>query len=154
MEFKSILEILNFSISKERASVRFYRDLMSKAVNPATKSLFEVLAQNEQGHIESLQLEVEKLGHTVDTNKEAIDSVFYWDERLETDDPVRDMSFAEALLLGIQKERAAFRLYAQLLGTIKDERLGKVLLELAEEEMRHVLQLEQEYETTAHHKNG
>ena len=154
MEFKSILEILNFSISKERASVRFYRDLMSKAVNPATKSLFEVLAQNEQGHIESLQLEVEKLGHTVDTNKEAIDSVFYWDERLETDDPVRDMSFAEALLLGIQKEQAAFRLYAQLLGTIKDERLGKVLLELAEEEMRHVLQLEQEYETPAHHKNG
>ena len=154
MELKSIPEILRFSISKERASVRFYRDLMSKAVNPATKSLFEVLAQNEQGHIESLQLEVEKLGHTVDTNKEAIDSVFYWDERLETDDPVQNMSFTEALLLAIQKERAAFRLYAQLLGTMKDERLGKVLLELAEEEMRHVLQLEQEYETITHHKNS
>ena len=154
MELKSIPEILRFSISKERASVRFYRDMMSKAVNPATKSLFEVLAQNEQGHIESLQLEVEKLGHTVDTNKEAIDSVFYWDERLETDDPVQNMSFTEALLLAIQKERAAFRLYAQLLGTMKDEQLGKVLLELAEEEMRHVLQLEQEYETITHHKNS
>lgn len=153
MEFKSIPEILRFSISKERASVRFYRDMMSKADNPATKSLFKVLIQKEQEHIAALQLEIEKLGHTVDASKEALDSVFRWDERLEPNDPAPNMSFTEALLLAVQKERAAFRLYARLLGSVRDEHLSKTLLELAEEEMRHVLHLEREYETITHHKS-
>jgi len=153
MEFKSILEILRFSISKERAAVQFYQHLMSKATRPGTRSLFEVLIQKEQEHIESLELEIEKLGHTVDAGKGAIDSPFHWEERLETDDSVRDMSFIEALLLAIQKERAAFRLYTQIIATVQDEKLGEVLLELAEEEMRHVLQLEKEYETITHHKD-
>lgn len=154
MEFKSIPEILRFSISKEQASVQFYRDMMLQAVNPTTKALFEVLIQKEQGHVKMLQLEMEKLGRTVDTSKEELDSEFHWDEHLEMDDEARNMSFSEGLLLAIQKERAAFRLYAQLLGTVKDEQLGKVLLELAEEEMRHVLQLEREYETITHHKSS
>ena len=153
MEFTSIPEILIFSISKEQASVQFYRDMMLQAVNPATKSLFEVLVQKEQEHVEALQLEIEKLGCTVDADKEELDSPFRWDDRMEIDDPARDMSFTDALLLAVQKERAAFRLYAQLLGTVKDEQLGRVLLELAEEEMRHVLQLEKEYETIMHHKS-
>ncbi len=152
MELKSIPEILRFAISKERASVQFYRDLMLQAVNPATKALFEVLVQKEQEHVAVLQFEIEKLGYTVDTGKEE-DSVFHWDQRLDTNDSVRDMSFADVLLLAVQKERAAFRLYAQLLGAVKDEQLGKALLELAEEEMRHVLQLEKEYETITHHKS-
>jgi rubrerythrin len=62
------------------------------------------------------------------------------------------MSFVDTLLLAIQKERAAFRLYAKLLATVKDEELGEVLMELAEEEMRHVLQLEHEYEAITHHE--
>ena len=112
-----------------------------------------MLIRKEQEHVKLLQLEMEKLGRTVDAGEEALDSVFHWEERLETEDPIHDMNFADALLLAIQKERAAFRLYAKLLATVKDEQLNKVLLELAEEEMRHVLQLEREYETIMHHKN-
>jgi len=152
MEFKSIPAILRFSISKEEASVQFYRDMVSKTVNPATKSLFEVLIQKEQGHIASLQLEIEKLGHTLDSGNEAIDPPFHWEEQLDTEYPILNMSFADALLLAIQKERAAFRLYAKLLATVRSEPLSQVLLELAEEEMRHVLQLEKEYETIMHRK--
>ena len=152
MEFTSIPEILKFSISKEQASIQFYSDLQLQLAKPATQSLFGLLIQKEQGHVATLQLEIEKLGHTVDTSEEKIDSAFHWDERLEEDDKTRTMSFTDALLLAIQKERAAFRLYAKLLGTIKNEELSEVLLELAEEEMRHVLQLELEYEAITHHK--
>ena len=152
MEFKSIPDILKFSISKEQASIQFYRDLLRHLADPATQSLFEVLIQKEQEHIEALQLEIEKLGHTVDTDTEKLDSTFLWDERLETDEPVSHMSFVDALLLAIQKERAAFRLYAKLLATVKDQELSEVLLALAEEEMRHVLQLEREYEAITHHE--
>jgi rubrerythrin len=152
MEFKSIPEILKFSISKEHASIQFYQDLLRHLADSTTQSLFEVLIQKEQKHVEALQLEIEKLGHTVDTDTEKLDSTFLWDERLETDGPVTHMSFVDTLLLAIQKERAAFRLYAKLLATVKDEELGEVLMELAEEEMRHVLQLEHEYEAITHHE--
>ena len=118
MEFKSAADILKFSISKEKASIQFYRDLLRHLSDPSTQSLFEVLIQKEQEHIEVLQLEIEKLGHTVDTDIEKPDSTFLWDEQLETDEPVRHMSFIDALLLAIQKERAAFRLYAKLLATV------------------------------------
>ena len=73
MEFKSIPDILKFSISKEQASIQFYRDLLRHLADPATQSLFEVLIQKEQEHIEALQLEIEKLGHTVDTDTEKLD---------------------------------------------------------------------------------
>ncbi|MHC4857941.1 MAG: ferritin-like domain-containing protein [Planctomycetota bacterium] len=141
MEFKSTTDILEFSISKEKASIQFYRDLLRHLSDSTTQSLFEVLIQKEQEHVGALQFEIEKLGHTVDTDIEKPDSTFLWDERLETDEPVSHMSFVDALLLAIQKERAAFRLYAKLLATVKDEELCGVLLELAEEEMRHVLQI-------------
>jgi rubrerythrin len=153
MEFKSIPDILRFSISKEQASVQFYRDMISKTLDPATKSLFEVLIQKEQEHIAALQFEIEKLGRTVDIDTEQSDPAFHWEERLEADEPLIHMGFVDALLMGIQKERAAFRLYTKIMATVTDERLSGVLLALAEEEMRHVLQLEREYETIAHHKD-
>ncbi len=153
MGFKSILEILGFAISKEQASVRFYQDLLPHLIEPAAKTLFEVMTIKEQEHVAALQLEVQKLGHTVDVSEEAYRSVLHGDEHLETNDEILSMSFVEALVLAIQKERAAFRLYTKLLATVQDEQLGGVLMELAEEEMRHVLQLEQEYEAIMHHKS-
>jgi rubrerythrin len=152
MEFNSIEEILEFAISKEQASVQFYKDLASQMKDTATRSLFETLVRNEQNHIESLQLELNKLGYTVKQEEKAASSVYLWEERLEMDEQAGQMSFIDALVLGIQKERAAFRLYAQILGVTKNEQFAKVLMELAEEEMRHVLQLEREYDVITHHR--
>ena len=153
MEFTSIAEILNFAISKEKASVRFYQDLLAQVVQPATQSLFEVLIQKEQEHIDALQLELTKCGYTVYTDKGKLDSKFLWNEQIENDDPIRNLSFVDALMLAIQKERASFRLYAQLLGSARDKQFAKIIMELAEEEMRHVLQLEEEYKAIIHHED-
>ncbi|MEN8126777.1 MAG: ferritin family protein [Planctomycetota bacterium] len=146
MEFNSIREILEFALSKEQASVQFYKDLASQATDPMTKALFETLVCNEQKHIQAIQLEINKQSFTVNTKEQSDKSVYLWDERLEMDDQASEMNFADALMLAIQKERAAFRLYAQILGTTQNETFAKILMELAEEEMRHVLQLEHEYD--------
>ncbi|MDH4203253.1 MAG: ferritin family protein [Phycisphaerae bacterium] len=153
MEFESIQDILEFAISKEQASVQFYKDLASQMSDQTTRSLFETLVRNEQTHIESLRLEINKLGYTVKPEEQAPASVYLWEERLELDDQARDMDFVDALVLAIQKERAAFRLYAQILGMTQNEQFAKILMELAEEEMRHVLQLEREYEVVTHRKD-
>ncbi|MHC4988874.1 MAG: ferritin-like domain-containing protein [Planctomycetota bacterium] len=153
MEFETIQDILEFAISKEQASVQFYKDLASQMSDQATRALFETLVRNEQTHIQVLQLEINKLGYTVKPEEQAPASVYLWEERLELDDEARDMDFVDALVLGIQKERAAFRLYAQILGSTQNEQFTKTLMELAEEEMRHVLQLEREYEVVTHRKD-
>jgi len=153
MEFESIHNILEFAISKEQASVQFYKDLASQMSDAATRSLFETLVRNEQAHIDALRLEINKLGYTVKPEEQAPSSIYLWEERLELDNVARNMDFIDALLLAIQKERAAFRLYAQILGSTQDEQFAKVLMDLAEEEMRHVLQLEREYDAITHHKD-
>jgi len=153
MEFESIHDILEFAISKEQASVQFYKDLASQMSDQATRALFETLVRHEQTHIESLRLEINKLGYTVKPEDQAPASVYLWEERLELDDQAHNMNFVDALVLAIQKERAAFRLYAQILGSTQNEQFAKVLMDLAEEEMRHVLQLEREYEVVTYHKD-
>jgi len=152
MKFKSLPEVLRFAISKERASVRFYQEMLKLAINPATRALFEVLIQRERDHVEALELEMNKFGYTVDAQAGRFDSEFVWEERMDNDEIIHDMSFIEGLALGIQKERAAFRLYSMLLGVVQDEEFSKVLMDLAEEEMRHVLQLEREYESMINHR--
>lgn len=151
MKFSSIKDVLSFAVSKERASVQFYRDVSSQMNSSATKALFEALVKKEVEHVQSLVLEIQKLGYTV-SNETEQGSDFEWDERLDIDDTARNMDFLEALVLAIQKERAAFRLYAQLIGSTGNEEFDTILLELAEEEMRHVLQLEREYEIITQHK--
>ena len=152
MQFTSITEILRFAISKEQAAVRFYQELMSLTTNPQTQALFGVLIGREQEHIETLQLEVQKLGYTLETDQGTLNSEFQWDEHLDKNEQVLQMSFVDGLALAIQKERAAFRLYTQLLATSQKEEFSEILMDLAEEEMRHVLQLEREYESITHHK--
>lgn len=153
MKFSSMKDVLEFAISKEQASVQFYHDIASQMKNSATKALFEALVNNEKDHVESLRLEIEKLGFTVSEKTEIPLSTYEWEERLDIDEQARDMTFIEALLVAIQKERAAFRLYAQLIGTSGNEEFDHILMELAEEEMRHVLQLEREYEAITHHRD-
>lgn len=153
MEFKSISDILRFAISKEEASAQFYSDLSVQMKDTSTRALFEVLSRTEFGHVEALQLELNKQGYTVDPQMEMLDSEFEWDERLELDEEARDMNFLDALLVAIQKERAAFKLYVHVLSRVHNEQFANVLMELAEEEMRHVLQLEEEYKAIVHRKD-
>lgn len=155
MDFKSVLDVLLFAVSKERASQKFYLDMASQMEDPTTRSIFRAISKQEEKHIESLNLEIMKAGYTVDTEADRSGGATQYqaDECLELNETSRRMNYVDALLLAIQKEKASFQLYAQLVGMTEDLELRKMLLELAEEEMRHVLQFEREYETVTHHKD-
>jgi rubrerythrin len=75
------------------------------------------------------------------------------DRRMELDDEACNMNYIDALSLAIEKEREAFQMYAELLGKTQEPEFRKVLMDLAEEEMRHVLQFEREYQAVTHHKD-
>ncbi|HOK94976.1 MAG TPA: ferritin family protein [Anaerohalosphaeraceae bacterium] len=152
MEFKSIHEVLQFALSKEEASVQFYRELAGRMQNPASRRLAESLAQQETSHVQMIALEMNKQGFCVRANEQLEDKEFIWDEHLQLDDEARNMNPVEIMAMAIQKERAAFQLYAQLLGLAHDIQFRTMLMDLAEEEVRHILLLEQQYEILIHEK--
>ena len=153
MEFRSIQELLQFALSKEQASGRFYRDLAARMKDPASRQLMESLALQEDKHYQSIMLELNKQGYSVPADISPEEEDYTWEERLEIDDQARNMNCIDVLALAIQKERAAFQLYAQLLGLARDAQFRTMLLELAEEEVRHMLQLEAEYDILMHKEN-
>lgn len=152
MNFKSPADLLRFAISKEVAARQFYLDLSSQMNDLGTQSVFRAIAQQEEKHEEILKLEMLKQGYTLPEGKNgtAPPSDYDWQERLELDSDAKNMRFPDALMVAIQKERAAFQLYTQLIAMTQDPVFRRMLLELAEEEMRHVIQFEREYDSVTH----
>lgn len=150
MEFKSVRDLLNFAIAKEQASQQFYRNLASQMKDTNTKKMFQAFSMQEEKHEEALRLEVIKQGYTLKEADKEVISDYDWQERLELDQEAMNMNYTDALILAIQKERAAFQLYTQLISMTQESHFRKMLLELAEEEMRHVIQIEREYDAVSH----
>lgn len=151
MKFKSVRDILRFAVAKEESSVQFYRSLSKCVKKSETAAVFEVMARQEEKHIDAVQLELLKLGYTVADSTISEDASEDSGITLEVDDTAAEMTYLDALRLGIQKERAAFKLYAELMALAEDETSRKVFLELAEEEVRHALKLEREIEVLSQH---
>ncbi len=152
LQFKSIREILEFALAKEQSSYQFYTDLSYAVTNPACQGAFVALAREEARHIELIETELYKKGFTLKAPTD-LTSEGKTPEKLEMDEEARQMDFLDVINLAIEKERASFRLYAELMAMTEEGEAREVFASLAEEEMRHMLQLERElehYRTSRH----
>lgn len=150
MNFESIHKLLLFAISKEQASRQFYLELAGQMNDMVSRRMFEAVARQEEKHEEMLKLEVFKQGHTLSALNDEAAAEYDWQEHLELEGDAMNMNYADVLMVAIQKERAAFQLYTQLISMTEQPEIRKMLLELAEEEMRHVIQFEREYDSVSH----
>jgi len=150
MNFKTIKEVLEFAILKEEASYKLYRELAEIMKDERTKLIFEGLNKNELQHRNNLEFELIKHGHAVD------DTAFEFSDTekayLDADDQFREMTYVDALKMAIRKERAAFRLYSELMVQTRNPEFHDLFFELAQEEMRHVIQFEDEYNNVMNRK--
>jgi len=136
-------EIFQFAISREIESYRFYDALAMRMSDPEKKKMFEDLAAEELKHKANLELELMKAGEIVDIiNKDSFDTGEY---HIESNVEF-DMEYKDILQLAIEKENTAFKLYAGLSGQVQDEASAETLLRLAEEEVKHKVRFEFEYE--------
>ena len=136
-------EILQFAISREIEAYRFYDALAMRMSDPEKKKMFEDLAAEELQHKADLELELMKTGEVVNViNKDNFETGEYHIEG----DVEFDMEYKDMLQLAIEKESAAFRLYAGLSAQVQDEASIETLLRLAEEEVKHKIRFEFEYE--------
>lgn len=137
-------EILKMAIAKEVEAYNFYMALASHVADERISVAFEELAQEELEHKAKLELEVLKMGKTIAVEQDPArpDRTY-----IVTNDPSPlDMDYKDVLLLAMEKEEAAFRTYVNMAGAIKDEKSREVLFALAQEEVKHKLRFQAEYE--------
>jgi len=137
-------EIWQFAIDREIEAYYFFMALAERVASVEMRKVFEDLAGEELEHKEKLELEVMKTGKTVAVAQELKGS----DKEyiISNTKALLDMDYKDMLLLGMEKEEASFRTYVNLLPKVQDEESREVLLSLAEEEVKHKLRFEMEYE--------
>ncbi|MFC1836665.1 ferritin family protein [Thermodesulfobacteriota bacterium] len=142
-EWKSVDEVLDFAIGQEEEAFQFYTDLAGKFDRPWMKEVFEGFALEEKGHKKKL-MEV-KAGKTLQPAKGKVLDLKLADYLVDVD-PNKELDYQDALVLAMKKEKSAFKMYTNLAGTTDDENLKQLFLRLAQEEAKHKLRFEIEYD--------
>ena len=142
-EFDNIDEILVFAIAQEQNAVDFYTGLAREAHSEEMKRVFLEFAGEEIRHKKRLTGIREQGIFNMSTEKVA---------DLKIADYVIDvkatgkLSYEEALVLAMKREKAAFKLYSNLAERAPDRELKEIFESLAMEESRHKLRFELEYD--------
>ncbi len=142
-KFNSVDDILNFAIKNEQEAVDFYTRLSKDAKSDEMKKVFEEFAKEEVKHKARLKKIQDEGIFTF--KKEEIMDLNISDYVVHTV-PHPEMSYPEALTLAMAKEKAAFKLYMRLSTKVADAGLQSVFLDLAQEESKHKLRFELEYD--------
>ena len=142
-QFGSFEDILDYAIKEEEAAAAFYTDLANKMDRPAMREAFEGFAREEQGHKEIL-LRV-KAGGVAGFGSAQVADLKIGDFLVDVE-PSADMDYQQALVLAMKKEKAAFRMYSELAEVAEDASLKETLRNLAQEEAKHKLRFEVEYD--------
>ena len=137
-------EVLEVAIDREIDANQFYLALASRVDDKEMREVFEDLAQEELEHKAKLELELMKMGKTVEIKQppETPQRTYI----ISDNQSLLDMDYGSMLKLAMEKEEAAFRLYVDLVQNVHDTESREMLLGLAQEEVRHKLRFQIEYD--------
>lgn len=141
--FKDIDEILDFAIKAEQGAVNLYTGLSEKAKVNEMKKVFMDFAKEEMEHKARL-LKIKEEGIS-DLPAEKVNDLKISDYTGDIA-PKDDMDYQEALVLAMSQEKAAFKLYSKLAALAEKEHFKNLFLSLAQEEAKHKLRFELEYD--------
>ena len=142
-QWSSADEILDFAIHNEEEAAKFYTDLAGKMDSAAMREVFEDFAREEKEHKAKL-LGVKQSGK-MEQASERIHDLKIGDYLVDVE-PGPQMDYQQALILAMKQEKAAFKLYTDLAAAAADPDLRRLLLALAQEEAKHKLRFEVEYD--------
>ena len=142
-KFKNIDEVLDFAMNSEQEAVDFYNHLATRMQNQEMKETFLAFAREGIGHKARLQkIKDERLFDLEDQKIQDLQIADY----LVSVKPTPDMKYADALVLAMKREKAAFKLYLKLAEKTDNHEIKKVFQNLAMEESKHKLRFELEYD--------
>jgi rubrerythrin len=143
VELTTIDQILDYAISNEEKAAALYHELAGKVERPGMREAFLHFAKEEEGHKARL-LKI-KQGEIPAVAEEKIADLGIT-EILDEPETAPNMTYQEALLFAMKAEKAAFTLYTKLAEMTSDAGLQRVFRGLAQEEAKHKLRFEIEYD--------
>ncbi|MCK4657722.1 MAG: ferritin family protein [candidate division Zixibacteria bacterium] len=143
MEFNSVNEILDYAIVREQNAADFYTDLAGRMDREHMKEIFLGFASEEQGH--KAKLLAVKEGKQLLASEKMILDLKIGDNLVDVE-LASDPSYQDALILAMKAEKNAFRLYNNLANATDDANLKTLFIGLANEEAKHKLRFEIEYD--------
>ncbi len=151
MKLNTVDEILDFAIQKEQDAHDFYTGLAEKMDRKYMKDVFNGFAKEELGH--KKKLEGIKSGKLLVSSENKIIQDLKIGENLVDIELSADISYQDALIVAMKAEKAAFKLYHDLAASTDNADIQNVLLNLAQEEAKHKLRFELEYDDYALKEN-
>jgi rubrerythrin len=142
-QWKSVDEILDFAVGQEEQAYQFYTDLASQMERPWMSKIFKEFAQEELGHKRKL-IEIKAGKRLMPAEKQVLDLKI--GDYLVDVEPDAKMDYQQALVVAMKKEKKAFKMYTDLAAASGDPGLETTFLALAQEEAKHKLRFEIEYD--------
>ena len=143
MKFSSVNEILDYAMEKEEDAAQFYNSLADKMDKEYMKNVFLGFAKEEKGH--KAKIQAIKDGKSMLKAEGKVMDLKIGDH-LEQVDLDSEIDYQKALILAMKAEKNAYRLYHQLASAADDANIKEVFLALANEEAKHKLRFEIEYD--------
>lgn len=135
--------IISFAIEKEKEAAELYNRLGDTAKKQEAKIMFKELEGEEVKHKRFFEgLKEEKIPDL--TLRQVTDlkiSDYLVDVTFKS-----DMGYQDILILAMKREESSIKLYSDMAAKIQDPKMNKLLKFMAQEEAKHKLRLETEYD--------
>lgn len=143
MTLKNVDQVLDYAIEREQEAHDFYVELARKMDREAMKEVFLQFSQEELGH--KKKIEAVKAGHKLEPSAAKVTNLKIAEYVVDVD-PDDDLDYQKALILAMKKEKAAYKLYTDLAEASESPELRTLFAALAQDEARHKLRFEREYD--------
>lgn len=144
MKFETFDQIVDYAIDREIESRLLYLRLAHLSNDPELCQLLEQLAEQELTHQKKLARVKQKQFKMLDGDMPVLDLGIA--DAAPDVVPYPDMSVNEALVLAMNKEKYAFRLYFELSEQTDNPELRQLFLALANEEANHKVRMEIQFD--------
>lgn len=148
--FNSVDEILDFAIKSEQSALDFYTKLATNSKNIAMKEVFLEFAEEEKTHKKRLETIKEEKNFKVEIAKIQDLKISEYITDVKQSD---NMTYQEALILAMKREKNAVKLYTDLSAIVEDDKMRILFKSLANEEAKHKLRFELEYDNEVLREN-
>jgi len=143
MKLDSVDKILEFAIGKEQDAYEFYVDLGAKMDKPYMKEIFDQFAKEEKGH--KAKLQAVKEGKLMLGNEQKVIDLKIGDNLMDIE-LIPGLSYQQALIIAMKAEKASYKLYTDLAKSTNNDNLKATFTTLANEEAKHKMRFEIEYD--------
>ncbi len=143
-QWKSVDEILDFAIDQEQQAADFYTELSGRMDRPWMGKIFLEFAKEELGHKKKL-MDI-KAGKLLLASEKKVLDLKIGDYLVDVETTGVKLDYQQALVIAMKKEKKAFKMYTDLAEAADDANIRTVFLSLAQEEAKHKLRFEIEYD--------